>query len=103
VTARDKLRFTLGIAQKAGKLASGDTAVRLSVKAGKVFLLLLAADLSENARRCFMSMAANGNLPVLMSALNKYELGRAVGKGQRTAVAVLDRGFTKMIMESIRL
>lgn len=103
MTAQDKMGFALGLAQKAGKLASGDTAVRLSVKAGKAVLLLLAADLSENSCRSFMNMAANGNLPVLRSGLSKHELGRALGKGQRTAVALLDNGFTKMIMQSLRL
>ncbi|MDR3348997.1 MAG: ribosomal L7Ae/L30e/S12e/Gadd45 family protein [Acidaminococcales bacterium] len=103
MTARDKLGFALGMAQKAGKLASGDMAVRFSVKSGKAVLLLLAADISDNARKCFANLAVNVGLPVMTSGLDKHELGRAVGKGQRTAVAVLDKGFTKMIMESIRL
>jgi ribosomal protein L7Ae-like RNA K-turn-binding protein len=98
--AQDKLVFTLGLAQKAGKLVSGDTAVRVCVKAGKALLLLLASDVSENSRRQFVGMATIGALPVLMIPLGKHELGRVIGKGQRTAVAVLDRGFSEIIKKN---
>jgi ribosomal protein L7Ae-like RNA K-turn-binding protein len=100
MTARDKLAFTLGLAQKAGKLVSGDAAVRACVKAGKALLLLLAADVSENSRRQLANMAGNGALPVLVSPLDKHELGRVIGKGQRTAIAVLDRGFSEAIKKN---
>ena len=45
------LLFSLGLAQKAGKTASGDFAVRSAIKNGKVKLLLLAADAAENSKK----------------------------------------------------
>jgi ribosomal protein L7Ae-like RNA K-turn-binding protein len=100
MTAQDRLSFTLGLAQKAGKLVSGDTAVRICVKAGKARLLLLAADVSEGSQKQLMNMADNHSVPVLISSLDNGELGRVIGKGQRTAVAVSDRGFSEMISKN---
>ena len=39
-----RILFALGLAQKAGKLASGDFAVKSALKGRKVKLLLLAHD-----------------------------------------------------------
>ena len=36
--------FALGLAQKAGKIASGDFAVKSALKSGKVKLLIIASD-----------------------------------------------------------
>lgn len=88
--------FALGLAQKAGKLASGDTAVQYAVKAGKAFVIILAEDASENSRKDIINMGKNYDTPVL-TGLTKAELGQAIGKAQRTAIAVLDINFHKMI------
>ena len=50
------LLFSLGLAQKAGKTASGDFAVRSAIKNGKVKLLLLAADAAENSKKDLVYM-----------------------------------------------
>lgn len=49
--------FALGLAQKAGKLASGDYAVRSALKNGKAKLLLVAADAAENSKKDMYFMA----------------------------------------------
>ena len=48
--ANNGVTFALGLAQKAGKLASGDYAVRSALKNGKARLLLVAADAAEIGR-----------------------------------------------------
>lgn len=95
-----KLSFSLSLAQKAGKLASGDTAVQFSVKSGKAYLLLLANDASENSKRYILNLAENNDVEVV-SCLNKQDLGAAIGKAQRTAIAVLDKNFSVMIKKQI--
>ena len=96
MSEQDKLMQTLGLAQKAGKLASGDTAVRLAAKAGKAELLLLAGDASENSCKAITDLAAYRQLKIV-KCLDKQRLGLALGKAPRTAVAVLDKGFCEMI------
>lgn len=46
-----RLKFVLGMAQKAGKLASGDFAVKTALKTGKVKLLVVATDAAENTKK----------------------------------------------------
>ena len=50
------LLFALGIAQKAGKAVSGDFAVQDALRKGKVKLLLIAKDASENSRKRLINL-----------------------------------------------
>ncbi len=90
------IAFALGLAQKAGKLASGDVAVRIAVKSGKAKLLLVAADAAPNSKKDMYYLAEIAGIPVL-EVLNRDELGAAIGKARRTAIAVTDRNFVNMI------
>ena len=83
--ANNGVTFALGLAQKAGKLASGDYAVRSALKNGKAKLLL---------------MAEMSDTPVV-ECLTRDELGWAIGKAKRTAVVVLDNSFANMINKNI--
>ncbi len=97
----EKILAALGLAQKAGKLASGDTAVQTAVKAGKAKLLLVAADAAKNSRKNMFNMAASFAVPVY-GCLGRRSLGGAIGKAERTAVAVLDKGFAVMIEKEVK-
>ena len=94
--ANNGVTFALGLAQKAGKLASGDYAVRSALKNGKAKLLLVAADAAENSKKdMYLS-----DTPVV-ECLTRDELGWAIGKAKRTAVVVLDNSFANMINKNI--
>ncbi len=90
------IAFALGLAQKAGKLASGDVAVRIAVKSGKAKLLLVAADAVPNSKKDMYYLAEMAGIPVL-EVMTRDELGAAIGKAKRTAIAVTDRNFVNMI------
>ena len=92
------LLFALGLAQKAGKTASGDFAVRGAIKKGKVKLLLVAADAAENSKKDLVYMCQDYHV-TLIEVLDRQRLGAAIGKAQRTAVAIIDNNFVKMIMK----
>ena len=92
--ANNGVTFALGLAQKAGKLASGDYAVRSALKNGKARLLLVAADAAENSKKDMYFMA-------VVECLTRDELGWAIGKAKRTAVVVLDNSFANMINKNI--
>jgi ribosomal protein L7Ae-like RNA K-turn-binding protein len=92
--------FALGLAQKAGKLASGDFAVHAALKSGEAKLLVLAADTAANTKKELQFLADARQVPVL-EATNKTYLGKCIGKAQRTAVVVLDPGFVKMLKKAM--
>lgn len=88
----------LGFAQKAGRLTSGNDAVRLQLARGGVRLVLLAQDLSGNSRDAFMNnferLAAGNKNPVDVWLFGrKDELGWSAGKAARGIWAVSDENF----------
>lgn len=94
--ANNKQAFTLGLAQKAGKLVSGDFAVKAALKAGTVQLLVVAQDTAPNSKKELCYLAAQAGVPVL-ELLTRWELGSAIGKGQRAAAAITDSNFASML------
>jgi ribosomal protein L7Ae-like RNA K-turn-binding protein len=93
----DKLKTMLGLAQKAGKLMSGETGAINAIKSKKAKLILVAADASESARKTYRIQAENHNVEY-KEVLTKEELGECIGKNYRAAVAVIDNGFAKTIL-----
>ena len=53
----DRVLSMLGIAARAGKVASGEFSTEKAVKAGKAYLVLTAEDASENTKKKFRDMA----------------------------------------------
>lgn len=98
---RDRLLSLLGLAQKAGKLASGESAVEKAVRSGKAVMLIIAGDASGNAKKSFRDLAAYYQV-ACHEGLSKDELGLATGKPPRAAVAVLDLGFGRSIGEALQ-
>lgn len=96
--ANNKAAFALGMAQKAGKAASGDFAVRGALQAGKVKLLIVAQDTAEATKKELYFLAEQAGVPVL-ELLTRDELGYAIGKAKRAAVAITDSNFAKMLLK----
>ncbi len=88
--------FALGLAQKAGKIASGDFAVKSALKGGKVKLLIIASDASDNSKKDIYYVAGLYSVKTI-EILDREQLGMAIGKAKRTAVAVLDVNFANMM------
>ena len=63
----NKVLSLLGLATKAGKVASGEFSTEKSVKTGKGFLVLVADDASQNTRKKFQ---------ILYHADNSMTVGR---------------------------
>lgn len=93
-----KIVSLLGMAQKAGKLASGEFAAEKAVKSGKAKLLIIAGDASEATKKAYKDMAIYYQVP-FYETLSKEELGECIGKVQRAAVAVVDAGFSKALIK----
>lgn len=88
--------FALGLAQKAGKIASGDFAVKSALKGGKVKLLIVASDAADNSKKDIYYLADLYSVKTI-EALDREQLGMAIGKAKRTAIAVLDVNFANMM------
>ena len=94
----DRVLSMLGLAAKAGKIASGEFSVEKAVKSNKVYLVVVAEDASDNTRKMFRDMCHFYHVPLLFYA-DKDQLGRSIGKKMRASIGVLDQGFADSIME----
>ncbi len=95
-----KLMAVLGLAQKAGKIVSGDFAVQGAIKSGKARLLIVASDASNATKKEYQYQAESRDI-VIYYALSKDQLGGAIGKALRAAVAITDNGFVKPLVRAI--
>jgi ribosomal protein L7Ae-like RNA K-turn-binding protein len=95
-----RLMSVLGLAQKAGKIVSGDFAVQGAVKSGKAKLLIIANDASDATKKEYQYQAESREITIYY-ALSKEQLGSAIGKALRAAVAITDNGFIKPLVRAL--
>uniref|UniRef100_UPI00402A131C L7Ae/L30e/S12e/Gadd45 family ribosomal protein n=1 Tax=Lachnospira sp. TaxID=2049031 RepID=UPI00402A131C len=82
----------IGLAMKAGKVASGEFSTEKAVKERKAYMVIVADDSSDNTKKNFKNMCEFYKVPVYFFS-NKEELGHAIGKEFRASLAILDEGF----------
>lgn len=95
----DKAISMLGLAERAGKLASGSFSCEKAVRDGKAFLVILSGDAKKNTVSSFTNMCAYRGIPMIRLGTTE-SLGHAIGKGDRSAIAVTDRGFADSIRKA---
>lgn len=91
-----RIQSLIGIARRAGKIASGDAQIEAMVKKRKGFILIIAED-ALGAQKKYTLWAKDIKLPVYITG-TKLELGCSIGLSPRSAVLVLDQGFAKAIL-----
>lgn len=96
----DKALQMLGMAQRAGAVASGGFMTETSVKEGKAFLVVIAKDASDNTRKDFKNMCEYYNVPIRFYG-SKDELGHCIGKEFRASLAVTNEGLAGKILSLI--
>ena len=79
----------LGLARRAGKLIVGAEDSRRAIRRGVARVVVIAEDASEVQRAKVRKAAEARNVP-LAHASDRESLGRAIGRGPTTAVAVTD-------------
>ncbi len=94
--AWNKVYGMIGMAMKAGRVASGEFATEKAVKSGKAALVIVAEAASENTKKKFRNMCDYYEVPIRFLG-QKEELGHAIGKEFRASLAVLDAGLAKAI------
>ena len=70
----DKAANYLGIMRKANAVTIGETGAGIVVKSGKAYVLCLAADASENARKRAETFVYSRSVPLLCLPYEKAEL-----------------------------
>lgn len=90
----------LGIAMKAGKIASGEFMTENAVKSKKAALVIIAGDASDNTKKKFRNMCKFYKVPIRIYS-TKDELGHSLGKEFRASLAVNDEGLAQTIMEKM--
>lgn len=93
-----KVQNLLSMAQRAGKLVSGDFIVEREVKRNRVLVLFMATDVAENNKKKYEELSSAYKIP-LISLFDKEELGQIIGKERRVIVAVEDQGFAKALLK----
>ena len=97
-----KILNLLGLATKAGKIASGEFAAEKAVKSGKAHLVIVSEEASDNTRKMFQNMCTYYKVPIYFFG-KKEDRGHARGKEMRASLALLDAGFSKALVKQMEL
>lgn len=93
---QDKMLSMLGLAQRAGKVVSGEFSTEKAVKQRKAKVVIVAGDSSDNTKKNFRDMCTHYGVP-LYEHSDKVTLGHAIGKEFRASLAVVDENFGNQI------
>ncbi|MFA9375439.1 MAG: L7Ae/L30e/S12e/Gadd45 family ribosomal protein [Lachnotalea sp.] len=97
---QNKIFSLIGLATKAGKMASGEFSTEKAVKSGTASLVVISEDASENTKKMFRNMCTFYKVPLYIFGA-KDSLGHAMGKEVRASAAVLDEGFAKAMIKQL--
>lgn len=97
----------LGLAAKKGSVISGSDACEGALKKGIGSLLILAGDSSANTKERFFrivqkALPADKTVEYVIFG-NCFELGRRIGRGERSVMIVTDFGLSRGIFELLAL
>ena len=90
----------IGLAAKAGKLASGEFMSEKVVKEGKAKLVIVAEDASNNTKKMFTNMCTYYKVPIYFFG-EKTQLGHAIGKEFRASLVLQDKGLADEIEKQL--
>lgn len=94
----EKIHSLLGIAMRAGKLVSGEDATLLDLKKGKLNLVIVAEDASDNTKKLFNDKSSYRKIKYINFS-TKEGLGVSIGKDSRAVIGIKDIGFANKIIQ----
>ena len=94
--SQNRVLSMIGLAQKAGKTASGEFSTEKSIKSGKSCLVIISEEASDNTKKMFTNMCTHYKVPIYLFG-TKEELGHAMGQEFRASLSVEDAGFAKTL------
>ena len=97
---RNKVLGLLGLAEKAGKVGSGEFSTEKAVKSGKAGLVIVSEESSDNTKKMFRNMCTYYKVPLYVVG-TKEELGSAIGKEYRASLALTDENFAVAMIKKL--
>ena len=97
---KDRVLSMLGLATRSGNVVSGGFATEQAVKRRKAYLVIIAEDASDNTKKKFSNMCNFYKIPYYCYEEKAY-LGHAIGKEERTSLAVKNEGFADSIRKHL--
>lgn len=94
---REKWLSLIGLANRAGKIVTGEEPVIREIQKKRAKLVLLAGDASDNTAKRLRDKCAYYEIP-LKQIGDRYMLGQSIGKQARVVVAVTDKGFSDKLL-----
>ena len=96
----EKVMGLIGLAKKAGKVLTGESAVKEAIRFGKAVIVFIAEDASENTKKSITDSCRYYDVDYYI-CLSKEVLGKAVGNEYNAAVCVTDEGFAGAMLKKI--
>ena len=96
----DKVLGMIGLAKRAGKIASGEFMCDKAIKSGQSRLIIIAADISQNGKKAVCD-ACNYYQVDYIEFGTSDDLGRITGSDRRVVVSINDENFKNAILSKI--
>lgn len=91
----------IGIVKKSGNLLVGYNNCEKAIKSNsKLYLVILADDVSENTYEFFQRLSLNKNFK-LIKCFDKKSLGKILGKEEIGIIGVKDKNLSDIILKKI--
>ena len=90
-----KIKGLLGLAQRANKVYAGDYLCRKNMRS--IALLVLSTEASERMKKEYNFAAEKFNIPLIYWS-SKCEMGKTIGKTEKSVLGISDIGFAKQIL-----
>lgn len=97
---KKKVISYLGFAKKSGSLMAGVNTCTFGMNKGKVKLMILAEDISENSEKKIMKEIRKHGVEYVKYG-NSEEMSRAIGSQGRSVFAICDINFSEVIKNEI--
>lgn len=98
---QNKVFSLLGLAMRGHRVVSGELQTLEAIKKGTAVLVILAEDASENTRKLFTDKCSFYEVEVVTYG-TKEQLGRAIGKDERSSVGICDEGLAKAVVDKMQ-
>ena len=98
---KKKIDSYLGFAKKSGNLMSGINTCSFGLSRGKVKLVILAEDISENSEKKMMKEIRKHGVKHVKYGRGE-ELSHIVGESGRSVFAICGDNFAKVILDEIK-
>lgn len=90
----------LGLINKSGNLITGEDNIINNIRNQKVYLVLVADDASLNAKKKYQDKCKFYNVSYV-EASTTAQISHAIGKVNRVAIGICDKGFAKGLLAKI--